>query len=152
MRGVARDPLPRGGPDEERTPAARLESLARELAAGDRGLWARAAALYLRAAELRGAGDAGAAEDLVVAGHLFYYAAEHDAALFAFRHAANVYLALGDIAAAARTLRDGAWVAHQAGLTLQARELGEWSQVLTRPQPQPQGGQRQLLFGAAPRS
>lgn len=137
----------KSAPEVDASPGQRLESRARKMADRGRGGWAQAADLYARAARTRGAGDWGAADDLVMAGHLYFHAAEHASSVVAFRAAGQLYLASGRLEAAARAFRDGAWVAGQAGSTLDAQELREWAEVLSRPQPQGQQGRRRLFVG-----
>jgi len=84
----------------------------------------------------------------LLAGHLYFYAAQHEASVLAFRAAGHHFLSLGRLDRAADAFHDGAWVATRAGLTGQAQELGGWTQILTRQQPQTQRGQRRFLASA----
>lgn len=84
----------------------------------------------------------------MLAGHLYFYAAQHEASVLAFRAAGHHFLSLGRLDRAADAFHDGAWVATRAGLTGQAQELGGWTQILTRQQPQTQRGQRRFLASA----
>jgi len=74
--------------------------------------------------------------------------------MLAFRGAGQRLLAAGGLRAAADAFRDGAWVAALAGLTRQAGEpTGEprvWTDVLTRPQRQPEP--RRVQPKAVPKS
>ena len=146
-------PAPAHGADAsegDESPGHRLEARARKLAdRGGRDGWARAASLYARAADQRGPADPTAADDLVMAGHLYYYAGDHEAAVLAFRTAGRMFVAFARLDMAAVAFRDGAWVAHRAGLERAAQELRQWSEVLTSPRPQGERRQRRFLTGAA---
>jgi hypothetical protein len=141
-----------GAPEADASASERLEARARKLAERGRAGWARAATLYTRAAELRGPLDWGAPEDLILAGHLYFYAAQHEASVLAFRTAGQMFVAMGQLQRAAASFRDGAWVASQAGMGARAQELRAWVEVLTRPQPQTGPGQRRLTTDLARRS
>lgn len=140
------------GPDGGASPGERLEARARKLADKGQEGWAQAAALYVRAANLRGPSDPAATESLILAGNFYYHADRLEASVLAFRAAGEILLRRGLFAAAAGAFRDGAWVADRAGLTAQARELCEWIEVLTRPQSQSRQGQRRFFLGTAKRS
>ena len=141
-----------GAPEAEGSAGERLEARARKLVERGREGWARAAALYTRAAELRGPLDWEAPEDLILAGHLYYYAAQNEASVLAFRTAGQMLVAMGALQRAVASFREGAWVAQQAGMGERAKELGGWVEVLTRPQPQVGPGQRRFTSGLARRS
>jgi hypothetical protein len=134
------------------SPGARLEARAGKLAELGREGWSRAAALYARAAGMRGPSDRRATEDLEIAGHLYFHAGQHEASVLAFAAAGRLLLALGDFAGAAAAFRGGAWVANQAGLGEQAQQLCEWAEILSRPQPQSAPGRRSFDAGLARRS
>jgi hypothetical protein len=136
-------------PEADASPGPALEARARKMAEQGRTGWATAASLYARAGHARGSSDEGAPRDLVLAGHLYFYVGEHEASVLAFRAAGQLFLALGLLDSAAGAFRDGAWVAAQAGLEREAQELCEWTEVLTRRQPQGQPGQRRFFAGAA---
>lgn len=94
--------------------------------------WGRAADLYLRAAELRGAADPQSADNLLLAGYIQFYSERPDAALLSLTEAGEAFLALGDVVHAAAAFIDGAWVAVQAGMSAEARDLGARAWLLTR--------------------
>jgi hypothetical protein len=110
--------------------ADHLEREAIELLSYGRG-WRGAAALYMRAAELRGMDDLKSADNLRIAGYLQYYAGRHRAAVASLTEAGEAFLTLGDVERAAETFIDGAWVATQAGLPAAANVLSERGGLLT---------------------
>ncbi|NIP58873.1 MAG: hypothetical protein GWM92_11200, partial [Gemmatimonadetes bacterium] len=111
-------------PNAAVTLAEALEARAWALTQG-RPRWKRAADLYRRAARLRGPGQFRAAEILHLAGSLYFYGDRAKTALRTHREAGEAFLALGDVPGAARAFLDGAWVAAEAGRTLEGRGLLE---------------------------
>lgn len=109
--------------------AERLEARARDLSAGPR--WSSAARLYRNAADLRGAGDVTAADNLRLAGFIQFYGGSTISAVDVLEEAADAYLAVGDVVSAAGTLTEAAWVAARAGKALEARMLRERALLLT---------------------
>ena len=125
------------------TAAEKLEAEARDLSAGPG--WASAARLYRNAAELRGAGDFTAADNLRIAGYIGYYERRLSSSTAVLTRAADAYLAGGDVLSAAATLTDAAWVAVQADHGLEARRLRERALLLTR-SPQLDPADREMLL------
>jgi hypothetical protein len=111
--------------------AARMEQQARELLLTGHG-WEQAADLYLRAAELRGAGDLESADNLRLAGYVEFYRGRPKAAVASLTQAGETFLALGDVERAAQAFIDGAWVAAQASMPIEARALHERGRLLTQ--------------------
>jgi hypothetical protein len=111
--------------------AARMEQQARDLLVTGRG-WERAADLYLRAAALRGPGDLESAGNLRLAGYVEFYRGRPKAAVASLTQAGEAFLALGDVERAAQAFIDGAWVAAQAKMPIDARALGERGRLLTQ--------------------
>lgn len=102
--------------------AAELETEARELQSQfDR--WADAAALYLAAAQLRQHEDPQARQDLFIAANLLYEIGDGERAIEALESAGVRAEAGGDLASAADMYARAAWVAQQAGQTLDERRL-----------------------------
>jgi hypothetical protein len=110
--------------------AEKLEAEARDLSAGPG--WASAARLYRNAAELRGAGDFTAADNLRLAGYIGFYEGRLATSVVVLTRAADAFLAGGDVLSAASTLADAAWVAVQAGDGLEAQTLRDRALLLTR--------------------
>jgi hypothetical protein len=111
--------------------AEEMEQRASDALAAGRG-WQRAAGLYRRAAELRGWGDLKSADNLRLAGYLQFYDARTKAAVASLIEAGETFLALGDVESAAETFIDAAWVAQQAEMGREAKELSERAELLTR--------------------
>jgi hypothetical protein len=98
---------------------------------GGRG-WERAAGLYIDAAELRGSADPRSADNLRLAGYLQYYRGRAKAAVVSLTQAGDAFLALGDVGRAAEAFIDAAWVADEANMPAEARELSERGRLLTQ--------------------
>jgi hypothetical protein len=111
--------------------AAEMEQQADDLLVAGRG-WERAAGLYRRAAELRGTGDLKSADNLRLAGYLQYYRGRPKAAVVSLTQAGDAFLALGDVERAAAAFIDGAWVASEADMPIEARDLRQRGLLLTR--------------------
>ena len=111
--------------------AEEMEQRAQDLLTAGRG-WEEAAGLYLRAAELRGAGDLQSADNLRLAGYVHFYRGRAKAAVVSLTQAGETFLALGDVERAAASFIDAAWVAAQADMAVQAHDLGDRGQLLTR--------------------
>jgi hypothetical protein len=111
--------------------AAEMEQQASDLLLAGRG-WERAAGLYSRAAELRGSDDLKGADNLRLAGYLQFYRGRSKAAVASLTRAGEAFLALGDVERAAETFIDGAWVANEAEMPLEAHDLSERGRLLTR--------------------
>jgi hypothetical protein len=111
--------------------AAEMEQQANDLLVAGRGM-ERAAGLYARAAELRGASDERSADNLKLAGYLQFYHGRREAAVASLTQAGEAFLALGDVEQAAEAFIDAAWVACEVRLPLEARALAERGRLLTR--------------------
>jgi len=111
--------------------AEEMEQRAYDLLTAGRG-WKQAAELYVRAAELRGAGDPESADNLRLVGYVLFYRGRPTAALASLTQAGEAFLALGDVERAAASFIDAAWVAAEAGMPMQARDLSERGRLLTR--------------------
>jgi hypothetical protein len=111
--------------------ADQMEREATDLLSDGRG-WRAAAALYMRAAELRGMDDLKSADNLRIAGYLQYYAGRHRIAVASLTEAGEAFLMLGDVEQAAEAFIDGAWVATQADMAAVAKALSERGSRLTR--------------------
>jgi hypothetical protein len=94
--------------------------------------WERAAGLYISAAELRGSADPRSADNLRLAGYLQYYRGRTKAAVASLTQSGEAFLALGDVARAAEAFIDAAWVADEANMPSEARELSERGRLLTQ--------------------
>lgn len=96
------------------------------------GGWMQAAGLYRRAAELRGPHDLESADNLRLAGYLQFYGGRPKQAVVSLTQAAEAFLALGDVERAAGAFIDAAWVAAEADMGMEARDLSERGRLLTR--------------------
>jgi hypothetical protein len=114
-------------------PAAAMEKeeQAHSLLLGGRGL-ERAVGLYIDAAELRGSGDPQSADNLRLAGYLQYYSGRAKAAVVSLTQSGEAFLALGDVGRAAEAFIDAAWVADEANMPAEARELSGRGRRLTQ--------------------
>jgi hypothetical protein len=113
-----------------RSDAVELEQQARELARGNAD-WGRAAILYRRAAELR-TDDPAAARDFRMAGLLSFYAGREGDAARDLARAGEVALEWGDVAEAAHSFLDAAWVADRDGHGSRALELAHRAERLAQ--------------------
>jgi hypothetical protein len=111
--------------------AAEMEQLADDLLRDGRG-WERAAGLYRGAAELRGQADIKSAANLRLAGYVQFYDARHEASIISLTQAGEIFLAFGDVEAAAQSFIDAAWVAAQTGMAPEAVELSGRAGLLAR--------------------
>jgi hypothetical protein len=111
--------------------AAEMEQRADDLLVAGRG-WEQAAGLYRRAAELRGPDDLQSADNLRLAGYLQFYRGRAKAAVASLTEAGEAFLALGDVEQAADAFIDGAWVANEVDMPVEAQELSERGRLLTR--------------------
>ena len=93
--------------------------------------WGRAALLYQEAAELSD-GDPVAATRHRQAGILAFYAGREGRAVEQLTHAAETALEWGDVATAARSYLEAAWVAHQEGDGERTLSLAERAERLAR--------------------
>jgi hypothetical protein len=94
--------------------------------------WKHAADLYRQAAELRGAGDAVAVQDLETAARLEFYQGSGRQAVRDLEAAGQRALGVGDIFSAAKAFVDAAWVAGRDGQSIRARELIQTVQLLAQ--------------------
>jgi hypothetical protein len=111
--------------------ATEMEEQAHDLLLAGRA-WERAAGLYIGAAELRGSADPRSADNLRLAGYLQYYRGRAKAAVVSLTQAGEAFLALGDVERAAGAFIDAAWVADEAAMPAEARELSERGRLLTQ--------------------
>ena len=111
--------------------AADVEQQASDLLLDGRG-WERAAGLYRLAAELRGSTDPRSGDDLRLAGYLQFYRGRTKAAVVSLTQAGEAFLALGDVERAAEAFIDGAWVANEADMPTEARDLSGRARLLAR--------------------
>ncbi len=121
--------VPAGLAAQTSSRAARLEADALGLSESPTDL-GKAADLYREAAGLRSSSDPIAVKDLVQSARYSFYAGKRDQALKDFATAGETALKHGDIAGAAESFTDAAWVAKQVQdgrlamrYTTRAREL-----------------------------
>lgn len=86
--------------------------------------WGKASVLYARAAELQ-TDDPEAARTWRMSGLLAYYAGREGRAVDALEKSAEAALAWGDVATAARSFLDAAWVARRDGDALRTLDLAQ---------------------------
>ena len=132
-------PLDSDGPDE----AAALLRDAREALNGEAD-WGRASVLLRRAADLR-SDVPEAADHYRRAGIFAFYAGREGRAVDHLTRAAETALAWGDVAAAAQSYLDAAWVSHQAGEGARTLELVERAERLANSPLLPRGDRARLM-------
>ncbi len=95
-----------------------------EAALADHQDWGKAAVLYAKAAELQ-TDDPDAARSWRMSGLLAYYAGREGRAVDALEKSAETALAWGDVASAARSYLDAAWVARRDGNARRTLDLAQ---------------------------
>ena len=123
--------------------AAALLQDARE-AAQDRSEWGKASVLYRKVADLR-SDDPEAAEHYRKAGTFAYYAGREGRAVENLTRAAETALSWGDVAGAARSYLDAAWVAYKDGDGARTLDLAHRAERLARSPLLPRSDRAQLL-------
>jgi len=93
--------------------------------------YADAAKLYLRAAEIRVAGDPQRITDLMMASRLSYYTGNATRAWEIMERAGEEALAAGDVISAANAFVDASFLAKAAGARTPVIELARRAQLLT---------------------
>jgi hypothetical protein len=93
--------------------------------------YGEAVKLYVRAANMREAGDPVRVTDLVMASRLAYYAGKEERSAALMERAADEAHAAGDVVRAANAYIDASFLAREAGWELKVPELVKKAQLLT---------------------
>jgi hypothetical protein len=123
--------------------AVALEGLARE-ASQDMKTFSEAARMYREAADLRGKSPE-AVENLIQAAHLSFYMGDEARAVAGLSAAAKAARSWDDVATAADTFLDAAWVAQARGWTRRAIRLASEAEELTHSELMTSAHRHQIL-------